>query len=151
MLSSLAQAISRHPVEELRKMLDTARAAAQRTQFEVEVIEEALDSAPQSRPKNPAAVAPSARPSPQEARERVLGIIGELGPVAPKAVKEVIGDESINVYNTLSQLVKEGRLMRDDSIYSLPKTYANGQHPSGAPTAAQQTSSHPMYAPEGGG
>jgi ribosomal protein L12E/L44/L45/RPP1/RPP2 len=159
-ISSLAKALSQRPVEELNAMLeaartvdDDARAAAQRSKFEVEVIEEALSSAQESpSPRSPVATAASAsnRPTPQEVRDMVLRIVGELGPVPPKSIKEAIGDESINVYNPLGRLVKEGKLIREDGIYDVPRVSFNGQHLNGAPTAAQQTSSRPMYAPEGG-
>jgi hypothetical protein len=151
MISSLAKALSKRPVEELHEMLDAARTAAQRSKFEVEVIEEALSSAqdPKRSPAAAAATAPSNGPTPQEIRDMVLRIVGELGPVPPKAIKDAIGDDSINVYNPLSRLVKAGKLTRENGTYAVPAS-ANGQHPSGGPTAAQQTSSHPMYAPEGG-
>lgn len=60
----------------------------------------------------------------------VLRIVGELGPVPPKSVSEAIGDDSINVYNPLGRLVKEGKLTREDGIYAVPTASANGQYPS---------------------
>jgi DNA invertase Pin-like site-specific DNA recombinase len=157
MISSLAQALSRRPSEELREMLDSARtaaaaarAAAQRSQFEVEVIEEALSEAQDApTPKSPAAVPPQDRRTPQQIRDMVLRIVEELGPVPPKAVKEAIGDDSINVYNPLGRLLREGKLTREGSIYDIPKGPANG-HPSEVSAAVQQTSPHPTYSPEGG-
>jgi hypothetical protein len=132
MIPSLAQAISERPIEELREMLDTARTKAQRTQFEVEVIEEALSNA-QDRPspKSPTvAASPSNGRTPQEVRDLVLSIVGELGPVPPKSVAEAIGDDSVNVYNPLGRLVKEGKLTREDGIYAVPTASVSGQHPS---------------------
>jgi hypothetical protein len=105
MLSPLARALSQRPDAELREMLQRAR-------FEIEVIEEALSN------ESP----PAESLSPREVRERVLRIIEELGPVPPKPIRDAINDESINVYNALNQLIKEGRLTRENSLYSLPKT-----------------------------
>jgi predicted HTH transcriptional regulator len=151
MISSLAKVLSHRPIEELHEMLAAARTAAQRTKFEVEVIEEALSSAQERQsPKSPTTASPSKRLTPKEVRDMVLRIVGELGPVPPKSVAEAIGDDSINVYNPLARLVKEGKLTREDGIYEVPTVSANGQHPSGAPTAAPQTSPRPMYVPEGG-
>jgi hypothetical protein len=137
MASQLAKALSQHSADELRKMLDDARTTAQRSQFEVEVIEEALSTA-KERPKAPVAAPQTDRPSPEEIRERILRIISELGPVPPKPVREAINDESINVYNALGQLVKEDRLTYEDGLYALPTSSANGWHPEGqrAGTAA---------------
>ena len=117
-------------------MLDTARTTAQRAQFEVELIEEALSSASQDRSKvvtetSPAVSKPPQNPSPQEIRERVLGIIGKLGRASPKAVRQEINDESINVYNALSRLLTEGKLTRQDGIYELSKASPNGHQPGG--------------------
>ena len=135
-------------------MLDAARIAAQRAQFEVEVINEALSTA-QNRPtpknsKGLAAAPTSDRHTPQEVRDMVFRIVGELGPVPPKAVKEAIGDDSVNVYNPLGQLVKEGKLTREDGIYDIPKDSAANGHPIGVSPAVHQTSLHPTYSPAGG-
>jgi hypothetical protein len=149
MISSLAKALSQRPADELRKMLNDARVVAQRSQFEVEVIEEALSSA-QDRPKVPVPVrsAPSQnRPSPQEARGKVLQIIREIGRVPPKAIKDRLDDDRINVYNTLGQLVKEGELTRDDGTYGFPTSSANGLPPGGLKAGTQLRSPDSQYGP----
>jgi hypothetical protein len=141
MVSSLANALSQRPAEELRKMLDTARTAVQRAQFEVEVIEEAIASAP----KSPIAVPSSSKSlTPQEIREMVLRIIRELGPVTPTPIRAKINDESINVYNALNQLLKSGELTRENGVYSLPTSSANGQHPGGLEAGTQLSGPPPL-------
>lgn len=141
MISSLAKALSQRPADELRKMLETARTTAQRAQFEVEVIEEALSSAPKE-PKSAGAAVPSKGTSAQEARELVLRVVGELSRATPKEIREVIEDDSINVYNAVAQLVKEGKLTRDAGVYAIPTSSANGSPPGGL-KAGTQLSSHP--------
>lgn len=116
MTSPLTNAISQKAPDELRDMLADASAIAQRARMEVEVIEEALSKA--SSQSN------GARLSPQAIRERILGIIGELGPSQPKAVRQALGDDSINAYNALAQLVKEGKLVKRDGLYEFVS--ANG-------------------------
>jgi hypothetical protein len=125
--SFLAKALSRQPKGELRQMLADAQEAARRAQFEVELIEEALSAAGAEKISGmaPSAASPSpASRTPREVRELVLSVVRELGPVAPKSIRNKINDESINVYNALSQLVREGKLARRDGIYELAS--ANG-------------------------
>lgn len=130
MSSLIAKALAHSPIDELRKMLDDARGAVVRARIEVELIEEALSNA-RDRPKTPAATPTGDRPSPQEAREKVLQIIGEIGRVPPKAIKDKLDDDRINVYNTLGQLVKEGELTREDGTYGFPTSSTNGTYPGG--------------------
>lgn len=125
-------------------MLDSARTERQRAQFEVEVIEEALTNAP----KGSTAAVPSSKGStPQEVREMVLRIIGELGPVTPTPIRAKINDESINVYNALSQLVKSGQLTRENGLYSLSTSSANGRTPAGQGASTQLRQPDSQFGP----
>jgi hypothetical protein len=145
MASSLAKVLSQHSADELRKMLDDARTTVQRSQFEVEVIEEALVVAKNSPGTPAAAPTPSHdRPSPDEARAKVLQIIMDIGRVPPKAIKDKLNDDRINVYNTLGQLVKEGKLTKENGTYGFPSTSANGMHPNGREAGTQLSGLPPL-------
>jgi hypothetical protein len=103
--------MSQQDPEGLRELLDAARAVAHRAQIEVELIEEALSRASQH--------STSSRPSPQAIRERILRIVGEVGPAQPKAIRQALADDSINAYNALAQLVREDKLVKREGHYEL--------------------------------
>jgi hypothetical protein len=121
MSSPLTTAMSQQDPDELRELLDAARTVAQRAQIEVELIEEALSRASQH--------SASSRPSPQAIRERILRIVGEVGPAQPKAIRQALADDSINAYNALAQLVRENKLVKRDGLYEFPQASPNGHEP----------------------